>query len=83
MMELTKEDLLAPLIEALKTNKLEFDDVKDKICVVLYTDGGALLKPIKSAGCGVHGYFYLDEEVKSNSSSPKYISQPINVYISL
>lgn len=71
MMELTKEDLLAPLIEALKTNKLEFDDVKDKICVVLYTDGGALLKPIKSAGCGVHGYFYLDEEVKSNSSSPK------------
>lgn len=71
MMELTKEELLAPIVTSLKSSKLVYDDIKDKICAVIYTDGGALLNPIKSAGCGVHGYFYLDEPVKSNSSSPK------------
>ena len=71
MMELSKDELLEPILEALKSNKLEYDDVKDKICAVIYTDGGALLKPDKVAGCGAHGYFYLDEPVKSNSSSPK------------
>lgn len=71
MMELDKDTLLEPIKEALLLNKLEYEDVKDKICAIIYTDGGALLKPIKSAGCGAHGYFYLDEPVKSNSSSPK------------
>lgn len=71
MMEIDREELLAPLKEAITSNKLVYDDVKDKICAIVYTDGGALMKPIKSAGCGCHGYFYLDEPVKSNSSSPK------------
>lgn len=71
MMEFTKEELLAPLIATLESSKLVYEEVKDKIRVVIYTDGGALLAPIKSAGCGVHGYFYLDEPVKSNSSAPK------------
>lgn len=39
--------------------------------LVMYTDGGSVDKSSRMGGAGVHGYLYLDEEVKTKSGAPK------------
>lgn len=71
MLELDKEQIVNKIKESLVMLKLDYEEVKDQLCACLYTDGGALSSPVKAAGCGVHGYIYLDIPTNSNSSSPK------------
>lgn len=55
-------------------NQLDFltDDIVGKgIHAVVYTDGGSVGSGPREAGSGIHGYFYLDEEVKHKSKCPK------------
>ena len=62
--------------QALKLKGIEYTEVKEgkgenKIGMIIFTDGGSRDYGGKhSAGFGVHGYIYLDKEVKSNSNAP-------------
>lgn len=65
-----KDEILQSLKQGCTQNKLEWDEIKDKIRLIVYTDGGSASEN-KYAGSGMHGYFYVDEKTNSNSSSPK------------
>lgn len=62
--------------QALKLKGIEYTEVKEgkgenKIGMIIFTDGGSRdYGGKRSAGFGVHGYIYLDKEVKSNSNAP-------------
>lgn len=58
------------LRHAAKSLKLDFDEIKDELKIVVYTDGGSVKLPTNAAGSGVHGYVYIDKETKSNSNAP-------------
>lgn len=58
---------LTVIQQSLQTLKKTYEEVKDKLGVILYFDGGART----TAGYGIHGYVYIDEETKGNSKCPK------------
>lgn len=58
------------LRHAAKELKMDFDEIKDDLKIVVYTDGGATKPPNGLAGAGVHGYVYVDKDVKTNSNAP-------------
>lgn len=49
--------------------KFKWEDIKDRLKLVIYTDGGAINTPLDACGAGVHGYVYLDDETKSGSKA--------------
>lgn len=66
--------VLNVLVDSLANEKI---DPTTKVSMVAYTDGGSVTtKETKYAGCGIHGYFYVDEPTKSNSSSPRGYATP-------
>lgn len=69
---------------AAKELKLKWDEIKDDLKVVVYTDGGAV-KCTKvggfATGGGVHGYIYVDTPTKTNSNAPDGHSPTVEGYL--